>query len=113
MNKAERKSLRVAAELLDRVVEILFELAGDEDGDEREAPRRGRPRVIPTSAQEAEVLKLRHLNGQPGYKAIGERIKPPLPWRAVKRILDEHEFASRKDAKSSRKSSPGKQGGAP
>ena len=35
MNKAERKSLRVAAELLDRVVEILFELAGDEDGDER------------------------------------------------------------------------------
>jgi hypothetical protein len=109
---AERRSLRVVAELLDRAAEILLEIAGDEDDDEMEAPRRGRPRTEVTPAQEAEVLRLRLLNGRLGYRVIGKRVKPRLPWRVVKSIVDEHESAFQKEAESSRNSSSGSGNGA-
>jgi hypothetical protein len=109
---AERRSLRLVAELLDRAAEILLELAGDEGDDEMEAPRRGRPRTEVTPAQEAEVLRLRLLNGRLGYRAIGKRVKPCLPWRFVKSIVDEHESAFQKDVESSRNSSAESRGGA-
>jgi hypothetical protein len=54
------------------------------------ARRPGRPDKAVTSDQRRQILWLSRTNGRLGTRAIGRRVKPPLGWRAVQRVLDEY-----------------------
>ena len=77
--------VRRIAELL---VDALAELEESLPQVEPDPVRPGRPWVIPSEAQQREVLRLAHSNGRLGLREIGRRVD--LSWRVVERILASH-----------------------
>ena len=82
-----------------RAVDVLAHIAVDlEDslpaGPQPEPLGPGRPPVVVTEAQKRQVIKLFFANGRPvdqgGLRRIGAQVKPPLSWRKVAEVRDEH-----------------------
>jgi hypothetical protein len=82
-----------------RVIDVLAHVAVDLEDSlpaevEPEPSGPGRPRLLPTESQKRQVLKLFLDNGRPvdsaGLRRIGQRVKPPLSWRKVAEVRDEH-----------------------